>query len=138
MTFLLDTNILSEPTKQLQDANAMSWLERNEGEWCTSSVALAEVRFGIVTLPDGKRRARLEAWFMDVVETVPTLAWDTEMAIRWADVVATTRKQGLNLGIKDTMIAACALACDLTVATRNVDDFKPTGARVVNPYERDA
>jgi predicted nucleic acid-binding protein len=134
MTYLLDTNILSEPTKQLQDAKAMAWLERNQGEWCTSSVALAEVRFGIVMLPDGKRRIRLETWFEEVVETVPALAWDTGMAIRWADIVATTRKRGLNLGIKDTMIAACAIACDLTVATRNVDDFTPTGARVVNPY----
>ncbi|MFZ4766590.1 MAG: hypothetical protein ACOYMN_16685 [Roseimicrobium sp.] len=53
---LLDTNVLSEPTKQFQNANAMAWLERNEGEWCTCSVALAEVRFGMVTLPDGKRR----------------------------------------------------------------------------------
>jgi predicted nucleic acid-binding protein len=134
MTYLLDTNILSEPTKQFQDAKAMAWLERNQGEWCTSSVALAEVRFGIVMLPDGKRRVRLETWFAEVVETVPTLAWDTEMAVRWADIVAATRRQGLNPGIKDTMIAACAIACDLTVATRNVDDFTPTGARVVNPY----
>ena len=134
MIYLLDTNILSEPTKQIQDVKAMAWLERNEGEWCTSSVALAEVRFGIVMLPDGKRRIRLETWFAEVVETVPALAWDTGMAIHWADIVATTRKQGLNLGIKDTMIAACAIACDLTVATRNVDDFTPTGARVVNPY----
>ena len=135
MTYLLDTNILSEPTKQLQDARAMVWLERNEGEWCISSVALGEVRFGIVMLPEGRKRARLEAWFAEVVETVPTLAWDTEMAIRWADIVAATRRQGLNLGIKDTMIAACALARDLTVATRNVNDFTPTGVRVVNPYE---
>lgn len=134
MTFLLDTNILSEPTKQLQDVKAMTWLERNQGEWCTSSVALAEVRFGIVMLPDGKRRERLEAWFAEVVETVPALAWDTGMALRWADIVAMTRKQGLNLGIKDIMIAACAIARELTVATRNVDDFTPTGARVVNPY----
>lgn len=135
MTFLLNTNILSEPTKRSPDERAMKWLANNEGEWGISSVALAEVRFGILMLPEGQRRARLEEWFAEVVETVPTLAWDTAMALRWAEVVAATRKQGLNLGIKDTMIAACALVRDLTVATRNVNDFKPTGVRIVNPYE---
>lgn len=135
MTFLLDTNILSEPTKRFPDARAMKWLASNEGEWGVSSVARAEVRFGILMLPEGHRRARLETWFAEVVETVPTLAWDTAMALRWAEVVAATRKQGLNLGIKDTMIAACALARDLPVATRNVNDFLPTGVRIANPYE---
>ena len=51
MTFLLDTNILSEPTKRFPDARAMKWLASNEGEWGISSVALAEVRFGILMLP---------------------------------------------------------------------------------------
>ena len=134
MTFLLDTNILCEPTKEFQDPKAMAWLSRNQGEWCTSSVAMGEVRFGIVMLPQGRKRSRLETWFAELVDTMPVIPWDTGMAIAWADVVAQTRKMGLNLGIKDTMIAACAIASDLTVATRNVNDFVATGVKVINPY----
>ena len=63
MTYLVDANVLSEATKPPPDPGALGWLKKNEREIAVDPFILGEIRFGILLLPAGKRRQRLERWF---------------------------------------------------------------------------
>jgi predicted nucleic acid-binding protein len=98
------------------------------------AVILGEVRFGILLLPSGKRRSRLERWFSEGVQRVNCLPWEAVTGLRWAELLASLRRAGRAMPIKDSLIAATALVHGLTVATRNQADFEKAGVRVVNPF----
>jgi predicted nucleic acid-binding protein len=61
--YLVDANVLSEPTKPAPDADVVEWLRHNEREIAVDPIILGELRFGILLLSKGKKRARLEHWF---------------------------------------------------------------------------
>ena len=67
MNFLVDANVLSEATKPLPNAAVVAWLRRNESRLAVNAIVLGEIRFGILLLPAGKRRDRLQQWFEEVV-----------------------------------------------------------------------
>jgi predicted nucleic acid-binding protein len=98
-------------------------------------VILGEIRFGILLLPRGKRRARLEQWFDEGVRRVHCIPWEAETGLRWAELLARLRAAGRTMPIKDSLIAATALANRLTVATRNVTDFDKAGCPVIDPFD---
>jgi predicted nucleic acid-binding protein len=134
MTYLVDANILSEPTKHLPDARVVAWLSAHEREFVVDSVVLGEIALGIFVLPRGRKRAQLERWFEEVVDRIDCLAWDAAISRCWAQLVANLRRKGQTLPLLDSMIAATALAHGLTVATHNLPDFKKAGVRVVDPF----
>ena len=134
MTYLVDANVLSEPTTLAPDAGVVGWLRRNEREIAVNPIILGEIRFGILRLPRGKRRARLEQWFAAGVQRVHCLAWDADTGLRWAALIAGLRASGRSMSIKDSFIAATALVHGLVVATRNVADFKRAGVKLVDPF----
>lgn len=134
MTYLVDANILSEPTKPAPDARVVSWLQRNEREIAVDPIILGELRFGILILPKGRRRTALERWFDEGVDGLECLSWDAATGLRWAQILAALRAAGRQMPIKDSMIAATALMHDLTIATRNVSDFRAAGVQVVDPF----
>ena len=134
MRFLVDANVLSEPTKPAPDAKVIEWLRRYEDEIAIDPVILGELRFGILLLPKGMRRRRLESWFEAVVKSLQCLPWDAETGLRWAELLARLRSSGRAMPIKDSLVAATALIYGLTVATRNRTDFEKAGVRIVNPF----
>jgi len=134
MTYLVDANILSEPTKPKPDAKVVAWLIANEGDFVVDSVILGEIAIGILVLPPGRKRARLERWFEAVADRIDCLAWDAAISRRWAQLIAHLRKKGHTLPVLDSMIAATALAHGLTVATHNVRDFQKAGVSVLDPF----
>lgn len=134
MTFLVDANVLSEPTKPKPDAHVVEWLRKNERELAVDPIVLGEVRFGILLMPRGKRRNRLERWFEEGVGRLQCFAWEAPTGLRWAALLAALRTRGQAMPIKDSLIAATALTHDLTVATRNVADFSKARVRVVDPF----
>jgi toxin FitB len=61
--------------------------------------------------------------------------WDAGTGLRWAELLAALRRAGRAMPVKDSFIAATALAHGLTVATRNRSDFEKAGVEVVDPFE---
>ena len=133
MTYLVDPNFISEPTWSSPDGRVVEWLRRNEHEIAIDPI-LGEVRFGVLLLPKGKRRARLERWFDEGVRRLQCLPWEMQTGLRWADLLARLRGSGRAVPIKDSLIAATALVHGLVVATRNRTDFEKAGVEVVDPF----
>lgn len=136
MTYLVDANVLSEPTRPVPDLRVISWLRLNEQEIAVDPVVLGELRFGILLLRKGRKRAALEQWFNAGVRRLRCLPWEAETGLRWAELLALLRATGKAMPVKDSLIAATALVHDLTVATRNRSDFEHAGVRIVDPFAR--
>jgi predicted nucleic acid-binding protein len=132
--FLVDANVLSEPTKPAPVAGVVEWLRMNERDLVVDPVILGELRFGILLLPRGRRRTRLEAWFAAGAQRLQCLPWEAETGLRWAELLARLRSSGRSMPIKDSLIAATALVHSLVVATRNRTDFAKAGVKVLDPF----
>ncbi len=134
MTYLVDANVLSEPTKREPDPSVIDWLGRHEGELVVDAVVLGELYVGILRYPPGRRRAELERWFESVVRLLDCVPWDAAVSRRWAELVVHLQQKGRALPLLDSMIAATALHHGFTVATRNVRDFRRAGVKFVDPF----
>ncbi len=134
MRFLVDANVLSEPTKPTPDPGVVEWLRENERDIVVDPVILGELRFGILLLPKGKRRTRLERWFAAGVQRLHCLPWEAETGLRWAELLARLRLSGRAMPIKDSLIAATALVHGLVIATRNRGDFETAGVKIIDPF----
>ena len=134
MNYLVDANVLSEPTRPRPDATVVDWLRRHEREIAIDPIILGELRLGIDLLPSSGRRKRLEAWFEIGVGRITCLDWTAETGLRWAKLLAEMRSAGTAMPVKDSLIAASALAHGLTVVTRNVTDFRKAKVNVLNPF----
>ena len=134
MKYLVDANVLSEPTKPTPDPRVVDWLRAHEPDIAVDPVILGELRFGILILPRGRKRAALERWFSTGVERLHCLAWDADTGLKWAELLARLRRSGKAMPVKDSLIAATASVHGLAVATRNRADFVHAGVRIVDPF----
>ena len=134
MTYLIDANVRSEPTKPRPDSKVVGWLTAHEGDFVVDSIVLGELSFGILALPKGRKRVQLEEWFNAVVSAIECLSWDAAVSLCWAGLLVGLKKKGITLPVLDTTIAATALEHNLTVVTHNVRDFQGTSVKVLNPF----
>ena len=134
MKFLVDANVLSEPTKPAPDLRVIEWLRANEREIAVDPIILGELRFGMLILPRGRKRAALERWFEAGVGRLQCLPWDADTGLKWAELLARLRRTGKAMPVKDSLIAATAVAHNLAIATRNRSDFANAGVSIVDPF----
>lgn len=131
--YLVDANVLSEATKPDPDERVVEWLRSHELEIAVDPIILGEVRFGILLLPRGRRRSRLERWFEEGVRRLQCIPWEASTGLRCAELLAALRTSGRAMPIKDSLIAATALSHGLAIATLNRRDFDAAGVTVINP-----
>lgn len=137
--YLLDTNVISEPTRQAPAPQVLDWLRSiGAAPVFVSVVSVVELRFGIERLPAGERRARLERWLEK--ELLPAysariLEIDGNTAQIWGRLKAAALAAGIGRSELDNGVAATAVANDLTLATRNVRDFAADPVAVINPWD---
>ena len=135
---LLDTNVVSEPLKPAGDPAVLAWLDAQAIETLyLSTISLAELRFGIAALPDGKRKETLRH-SLDL-RVVPVfedriLPFGLAAADAYATLRARARAAGKAIGTVDGYIAAIAAAHNLAVATRDISPFEAAGVAVINPW----
>jgi len=137
---LLDTNVISEPWKQVPDKAVVVWLDAQAVETLfLSAITVAELRFGIAAMPSGKRqsilRDRLEG------EVLPyfserILPFNLVTTQYYSELMARARSSGKAIGTADGYIAATAAANRLAVATRDSSPFEAAGLKVIDPWSR--
>ncbi len=133
MKYLVDANVLSEATRPAPDRRVLEWLRVHERDLAVDPIILGELRFGILLLPKGRKRASLERWFDHGVKRLQYLPWEAETGLEWAELLARLRRRGKAMPVKDSLIAATALTHDLIVVTRNRSDFEAAGVRILDP-----
>jgi predicted nucleic acid-binding protein len=138
VTFLLDTNVVSEWVKPKPNPGVIGWLaEVDEDRVFLSVVTLAELRHGVERLADGSRRKRLDAWLRDELPLRfegRLLPIDEVVVASWGLVLAQREAAGRPIGVMDAFIAATANIHRLKLVTRNESDFRATVDEIVNPW----
>jgi predicted nucleic acid-binding protein len=118
----------------MPSGRCVEWLKEHQSDIVVDPVVLGEIRFGILLLARGTRRRKLEQWFADGIQLLECIPWEAETGLRWAELIATLRRSGRSMPIKDSLIAATALVNGLTVATRNRSGFEKAGVKIVDPF----
>lgn len=133
LLFLLDTNILSEPTRKVPDARVIKKLMQYQYQISLAAPVYYELLTGCKRLPQSKRRDKLEAYINEFISTLPVLPYDEKSAEWHSAEQVRLSNEGLSPAFIDSQIAAVAASNRLTMVTRNVDDFKDfNGLEVVD------
>ena len=135
---LLDTNVVSEPLRRAPEPRVARWLDAQALETLhLSAITVAELRFGVRSLPAGRRRDRLDE---DLEQRIlpmfagRVLAFDLAASQDYAELMARARSAGRAISVSDGYIAAIAAANAMTVATRDTAPFEAAGLGTVNPW----
>jgi predicted nucleic acid-binding protein len=135
---LLDTNVISEPLKTSADPRVLAWIDAQMVESLyLSTISLAELRFGIATLAEGKRKDTLHARLEQQVLPLflgRILSFDDLASQAYARLRVQARNSGRAIAPADGYIAAIAVRHGFAVATRDVSPFEAAGVAVMNPW----
>lgn len=138
MSFLLDTNVVSEWAKVRPNAGVVGWLSgADEDRVFLSVITLAELRHGVERLATGRRRERLDEWLRDELTLRfegRILLVDARVADEWGRVVSDREAAGRPIGAMDAFIAATSKVHALTLVTRNAADFEGTVQSMIDPW----
>lgn len=134
--YLLDTNAISELTKESPDPRVIEFLAEHGNLWL-STVVMHELEFGLQLLPQGSRRYSLQVVLSEFIaehqdRILPVARKEAELAAR---LRSQARRSGRVLHLGDALIAGTAKAHDLSIATRNTEDFAGLDIKVTNPWE---
>ena len=136
---ILDTNVVSEPLRQTPSPAVLTWLDGQSFETLfLTTISLAELRFGLAALPEGRRKRGLtQALETRLVEIFGSriLPFDTAAASAYGAIRMRAKSIGRAIGVSDGYIAAIAVAHSCSIATRDNSPFDAAGVRVVNPWD---
>lgn len=135
---VLDTNVISELWKVEPNPSVLAWIDAQMVETLyLSMITVAELRFGLASMPDGKRRTiyqdRLEREVLPAF-TGRLLSFNLDASQAYAQLMARAKQAGKAIGKADGYIAATAAAHGLMVATRDASPFEAAGLNVINPW----
>lgn len=122
--YLLDTNIISEPSKSMPDSAVTEKILENIEYSCISSIVWAELLSGIKSLPDGSRKVMLQEYATNQIQKMyDILPFDDFAASIYSDLISRLKPKGKLPPKLDLMIASTAIANNLILVTRNTVDF---------------
>ncbi|MCQ1839388.1 type II toxin-antitoxin system VapC family toxin [Neorhizobium galegae] len=138
MRLLLDTNVLSEVTKPRPAEGVLNWLHGlDEDRTFISIISIAEIPRGVALMDGGRKRDALAEWLThDLPQRFENRIVPVEapVALAWGDLMALAKRSGRGLASMDGLIAATAVAHQLTLATRNTKDFEGFGIDIIDPW----
>lgn len=136
---LVDTNVVSEPLRRAPESRVVEWLDMQALETLyLSAITVAELRFGVHSLPAGRRRTRLQEDLERQVLPMfagRVLAFDLAASQTYAELMAKARSDGRAISLPDGYIAATAAANAMMVATRDTAPFEAAGLKTIDPWE---
>ena len=134
---LVDTNVLSELTRARPAPQVVAWLEENEPLLALPAITLAELKYGIARLAEGRRKSSLlQFWNMTRERFAGRIfSFDDRAAEAYGDIVAVAERPGTPINVADGLSAAIALVHGMSIATRDIGDFDAAGAPLVNPWD---
>ena len=137
MSFLLDTNAISEVSYERPDTGFITWFRASDEDGLhLSALTLGELRYGALKYGKGAKRRSLDLFVAQLIALYGDriLPVDLAVAEAWAALHLSLKDRGRTVGAVDELIAATAIAHDLTVVTRNVRHFEPTGCKLLSPW----
>ena len=136
MSWLLDTDVLSQPAKRRGDERVIAWLEREQDRCHTSTVVVAQLAYWVGT-KEGRQRDALQCWLRQLLDAMEgrVLGFSVAVAHVWAEQQRALDRAGLRMPLADSYIAATARRHRLTVVTGNDRDFRRPGMKVFNPFD---
>ena len=133
----VDTNVISETLRKAPDPAVLAWLVRNDAELALSTVAIAEIAFGIQKIRPDERADRLEQglsqWRHRFAGRIFGLT--EEAALAYGEIMGTAWRQGRGMSAPDGMIAAIARVNGGRLATRNLSDFGSANLDLISPWD---
>lgn len=136
MSWLLDTDVISQPAKRRGDARVVAWLEREKDQCYTSAVVIAQLAYWVRS-KEGRQREQLQAWLTRLGNAMQGRIYGFNVAVAhvWAEQEHQLEKAGRRMPVEDSYIAATARRHGLTIATGNEQDFRRPGLKVFNPFK---
>lgn len=135
MNFLLDTCVFAEYQNKKPNQKVIEWVDaQTEESLFISVLTIGEIEKGIARLPVSKRRSNLSNWLEQLIHRFDRriIPLDTDVLRRWGALCGELEEKGRVLPVIDSLIAATTLTYNLTIVTRNVDDFVGTGCSIQN------
>ncbi len=137
--FVLDTNIISELIRPEPNKNVLIWIDQQPINLLyTSAITKAELYYGVLIQPDGKRREQLSNAIDVILKSGfdgHILSFDTISSEYFAEIATIRRSIGKPISHADAQIAAICRQQQMTLITRNTSDFSGCGIEIINPFE---
>ena len=125
ISYLLDTNILSEPARQQPNVKVMQCFSEYDGQYVTAAIVWHELQYGCALLPDSKRKQQLQDYLSTLLDNGLIILPYDQIAAEWfAENRAILKMQGKTMAYADGEIAAIAAVNKLILVTRNTNDFQ--------------
>jgi predicted nucleic acid-binding protein len=136
VSWLLDTDVISQPAKRGGNARVVGWLEREKDQCYTSAIVIAQLAYWVRS-KEGRQREQLQAWLTRLVNAMQGRVYGFNVAVAhvWAEQEHQLEKAGRRMPVEDSYIAATARRHELTIATGNERDFRRPGLKVFNPFK---